>query len=198
MFGCRWRMYTGEGALDNRLRKQVFNYISTHPGASFGNIRSVLDINKSTLAYHLTYLERADKIESRKEGKRRCFYCKHKVFRYKEPYQNNSQHSLTKTQRRLLNLIQHRPGVTKAELTLKTKINGKKMSYNLRKLCDLKLIWQVKDDGIMGYEYITQDILRDEVFNRLVVKLLANEIDEQKFQKILRKLEAMDLDELMK
>ena len=68
-------------------------------------------------------------------------------------------------------------------------MNGKKLNYNLKRLRDLKLIWLVKDDGLIGYEYITAEKLRDEAFNRLVVRLLRNEIDEKTFLELKRKLE---------
>ena len=42
-------MYSDKGELDNKTRKVIYNYISDHPGVSFGNIKKVLDLKKSTL-----------------------------------------------------------------------------------------------------------------------------------------------------
>jgi ribosomal protein S6 len=77
-----------------------------------------------------------------------------------------------------------------------TKLNRKSLSYNIKKLSDLKLIWSVKADGQVGYEFITEEKLRDEIFNQLVIKLISDEIDEETFNRIKKKLETMDIDEL--
>jgi predicted transcriptional regulator len=191
-------MYLDEGVLENKARRLVYNYISSHPGESFSNIRKVLDMKKSTLLYHITYLERADKIFSKKEGRVRNYYCKDKPLSNIYPNGKPQHQVLTKTQKQLLNLIQDKPGITKNEIIHFTKVNGKKLMYNLRRLRDLKLIWHVKENGIIGYEYITSEKLREEAINKLIIKLISNEIDEKKFHKIMKKLEAMDLDEVMK
>jgi predicted transcriptional regulator len=191
-------MYLVEGGLDHKVRRMVYNHVSSHPGASFGNIMKFLDIKKSTLTYHLTYLERADKIISKKVGRTRCYYCKDRPLSGKYPFPNAGLQSLTPKQKHIVNLIQDRPGISKKEICQISKLNIKNLDYNLKKLTDLNLIWTVKNDGMVGYEYITEEKLRDEVINRLIVKLLSNEIDEKKFHKILKKLEILDLDEIMK
>jgi predicted transcriptional regulator len=188
-------MYVKEGGRDNKSRKLVYNYISTHPGASFGEIKRVLDLKKSTLTYHLTYLERSGKIVSKKDGRLRRFYCKDRPLSNSYPTSKQQSHSLTKIQKQLINLVQNYPGISKKELVDRTNVNGKKMNYNLRRLCDLKVIWMVRNDGMVGYEYITSEKLREEVFNQLILKLISDEIDEETFNKIKKKLETMNLDE---
>jgi hypothetical protein len=69
----------------------------------------------------------------------------------------------------------------------------------MKRLGELKLVWVVKtSDGMLGYEYITKDKLREEMLNELLNKLLADEIDEDTFKKIKKKLEEMDTEELMR
>ena len=101
-------------------------------------------------------------------------------------------------QKRLISIIQDKPGITFQDLMYKTKINRKNLSYNIKRLGDLKYVWVVKREGIIGYEYITQEKLRDEIFNRLVLKLISNEIDEATFNKIKKKLDTMNVDKLLK
>ena len=54
----------------------------------------------------------------------------------------------------------------------------------------------MRNEGKIGYEYITKEKLRDEIFNKLVTKLIADEIDEETFNRIKRKLDTMDNDKI--
>jgi predicted transcriptional regulator len=188
-------MFTSGVALEHKSRKQIYNYIQSHPGASFGTVKKVFDMNTSTLKYHLIYLERADKIESKREGRLRCYYSKNKTKSTYKPLQHYQNNSLTKTQKRIVNIIQNKPGISKDDLQYLTKLNRKNLNYNIHRLGELNLIWQVKNNGMVRFEYITEDKLRDEMLNRLVIKLISNEIDEETFNKIKKKLDSMDLEE---
>lgn len=191
-------MPDGEGALGHRSRKLIFNFISTNPGASFETIKKFFDMNKSTLNYHLKYLERNKQISSKLEGKCRCYYCELKKKHFIHPYLREKQPTLTKTQQQLITIIQNNPGVSNKDLIAKIKINRKNLSYNIKKLREQKLIWAVQNDGVLGYEYVTNEKLRHEMVARLISKLLADEIDEETYHKLKKKLETIDIDELMK
>ncbi len=190
-------MNTGEGALGHHTRQMVYNYILTHPGATLVTIKRFFSLNESTLKYHLHYLERSKEIFSKRESGHRCYYCNQRSKSDKNLFPQPDLHALTTIQHKLLNLIQDKPGITNKELINFTKLNRKNLSYNLKRLSDLKLIWQVKNDGLIGYEYVTKEKLRDEIFNQLVLELLANEIDEETFHKIKKKLEMMDLEDII-
>ncbi|UCH89097.1 MAG: winged helix-turn-helix transcriptional regulator [Thermoplasmata archaeon] len=189
-------MDDGEGGLAHKTRKQIYNYILTYPGASFGDIQKLFDLKTSTLTYHLTYLERSQKIYSRREGRRRLYYGSYGAAASEGPPPDPKINSLTEIQQGILNVIQNQPGITKDELISKTRLNQNVLNYNIDRLSDLKMIWVVKADGVMGYEYITKEKLRNEIFNRLVMKLIKDEIDEETYFKIKKKLEEMDLEEL--
>jgi predicted transcriptional regulator len=191
-------MTDGGVALEHKTRKLIHNYILNHPGASVGEIKKVFELNLSTLKYHLIYLEKADKVDSERIGRRRCYYCKHKRKSLDDPFLERQKDTLSKIQLRIINIIQNKPGISKDDLLYLTKLNRKNLNYNIQRLGDLKLIWQVQDNGMARYEYITQEKLRDEMLNRLVIKLVSNEIDEEAFNRIKKKLEAMDIEELMK
>jgi predicted transcriptional regulator len=132
---------------------------------------------------------------SKLEGNQRCYYSDVKADPYENTQLKGENKELTKTQKRILELIQIQPGVTKNELRLKTKLNRNTLNYNLNKLLDLKLVWLVKNDGVIGYEYITKESLRDEIFNHLIYKLVSKEIDEETYHRIKKRLEELDDDE---
>lgn len=189
-------MTGGEEGFKHKTRKLIYNYISTHPGVSLGVIKDFFDLNESTLKYHLHYLEKNKKITSTREGKQRCYYCEHKMAIIFHSPQKIKQLNLSKSQQRVLNIIKRQPGINKKELIKFTKMNKKTLSYNIDKLIEGKLIWKVKEEGTIGYEFITKDKLRKEIYNRLLMRLLADEISEEKFLKIKKKLEALDIDEI--
>ena len=189
-------MVAEENALANKTRKQVYNYIYSNPGTSFSVIMHFFDMKKSTLNYHLNYLERAKHIRSKEIGKRRCFYCTTQPVYEQQDESFVSEKALSRTQQRLIILIQKEPGITTKELKHRTKLKISTMDYNLNRLIDLKLIWKVKTDNGIGYEYITNEKLKMEIINRLLKKLLTDEIDEKTYFKIKKKLEEMDLGEL--
>jgi predicted transcriptional regulator len=186
-------MDDSQGALDHRSRKLIYNFISTHPGSSFKIIKNLFDMNKSTLSYHLNYLERNRKVISKREGRNRCYYCA-----YEAASKLGKRSNLTYTQRKLVNIIQDTPGITNKELMSRIKINRKNLHYNIKKLRELKLIWAVKRNGELGYEYVTEEKLRHEMATTLISKLLSNEIDEKTYHKIKTKLDLMNLEELLK
>ena len=71
-------MYDGKGVLKNKSRKVIYDFIKSHLGASFGSIKKFFELKNSTLEYHLHYLEKGQKIASKREGRRRCYYCKYR------------------------------------------------------------------------------------------------------------------------
>jgi predicted transcriptional regulator len=96
----------------------------------------------------------------------------------------------------VLRTIQNNPGISKKELIKLTKLNRKTIEYSLNKLAVNKLIWKVTYSRNEGYEYITEEKIRYEILNRLLNKLLSNEIDERTFQLLKEKLENMSFEEL--
>jgi predicted transcriptional regulator len=97
-----------------------------------------------------------------------------------------------------LKFIDSHPGITAKELNFKIKVKPTTLEYNINRLIELKLIWKAKNDGMVGYEVITDENLREEIFNRLIKKLMTGEIDEETYFKIKKRLESLDLDELSK
>ena len=68
-------MRDDDRTLAHRSRRLLLNYIKSHPGVSFGEVRDVFEMNDSTLRYHLRYLERSRKVTSERVGRERHYYC---------------------------------------------------------------------------------------------------------------------------
>ena len=184
-----------ETTLDNKTRKMVYNYISRHPGVTFSTIMGVLELTEGTLRYHLNYLERCRKILSTSKGKHRCYYSKDRTKSDLKPFTGFDFNTLTKPQQRIATIIRHNPGISIGELVKITKLNKRDLQYNVKKLRDLMIIWKVGNGRNTGYEYVTKDKLRKELFKLLIVKFLHDEIDEETYLFLKEELENDSLQE---
>jgi predicted transcriptional regulator len=178
-----------ENVLGHKTRRVVYNYISKHPGVSFGTIMGILDLTEGTLRYHLNYLERGKKILSKSEGKHRCYYSNCKVKSSLKPILEFDLTTLTKPQQRILTIIQQHPGIPVRELVKLTKLNKRDLQYNLKKLRDEMVIWKVGNGRNTRYEYMTKDKLKNELFKLLILKFLKDEIDKETYLFLKEELE---------
>ena len=178
-------MANGEFALEHKTRRMIYNYILEHPGASFGRIRKVFDLTAGTLRYHLKYLKKAEKIDSRLEEGKRCYYTlENKIDSPAVPGAN-----LNPTQKHLLTIIKDNPGITKKELAKKTRFKSPTVAYNVKKLVEFKLVWKSKQGKATGYEFITKENFKEELRNLLLKRFLAGEVDEETFLELIKRLE---------
>ena len=99
-------MYNKEVGLEHKSRKMIHNYILSNPGVSFGTIQKVFNMNRSTLKYHLKYLEKSKKIVSKREGRHRMYFCIYVSKPNFEPTLTSKINTLTEAQQFILNLIQ--------------------------------------------------------------------------------------------
>ena len=173
---------TGEGAFDNRTRKRLYEYITSHPGVSFQILKEAFRMKDGTLRYHLQYLLSNGEIVRSEDDRRRVYYCsgvkKNSLLGRPIPGKLSDQ------QRRVMELIAMDPGVTNSDLWMRSKQTKRELNQNLRSLISLDLIWKVKVDGREGYEFITDKGLYSEVYMILLDKLLKEEISLQQFDSL--------------
>ena len=180
--------------LENESRRMIYNHIMAHPGVSFIILKDVFNINESTLRYHLNYLEKNEKINfSLETGKR--YYYPHTGNNQVVQTQGNSTASgfdtikLTAVQEKITATIKRYPMINQKELIDRTRINRITLNKNLDKLNDLCIVRKIPNGNKINYEYIDNKQLRYKILKRLLIKLLHNEIDENTFLELKRKLD---------
>ena len=168
-----------DGALEHETRRMIFNHIMAHPGVSFNILKKVFNLNDSTLRYHLSYLERNEKISfGIEEGKRNYYphFGEEIIIRDTEEFPQSN--NLTSVQEELISIIKHRPGIKQKELVRKSDYSRISVINNVNKLMDLCIVRKLPSENGVHYEYIETEQLRFEILRSLVIKLLKHEIDE--------------------
>ena len=167
----------------------IYNHINEYPGVSFSTLKKVHDLNDSTLRYHLQYLERGQKVSSNIQNGQLHYYPYNNVDKLASvPISNISSYKLTSHQQHILNTIKNYPGISQKELGHRTSLKRFILTYNLTKLIDLGMIRKFNNSRNVCYECITKEQLQAEMLRVLAVKLLSNEIDEQTFNQLKKKL----------
>jgi len=183
-------MAKGELALDNKLRKMIYNHITTYPGVSFNILKNVFELSDGALRYHIDYLEMNERISSGAERGIRCYYPHNNVVNVPKKSSDNLRlHKLSQVQERMLETIKHYPGINQKELTHRTRLNRFQIANNIKTLVSMNLVNQYRNSSTICYEYVPDDEQRFTLMKRLVIKLLHNEIDEKTFLELKRKLD---------
>lgn len=182
-------MSIGDDALENKIRRMIYNHIAKYPGVSFNTLKEIFELTDNSLRYHLYYLEKNNKISSGLEKGVRCYYPHPKSVTIppRAPAPLESQR-LTPQQERILNVIMHHPGINQKELVHRTGINRFKVMRNLNTLKNLNLIKNSKYQNIVCYEYVPDVEMKYKIMKKIMVKFLKNEIDEKTFLRLKRRL----------
>jgi len=168
----------------------LYQLILAYPGVTFNVLKKVNNLNRSTLRYHLKYLEKAERIKSDLNNGQRSYYPLNDEILLSKIYGNKSKTNfLTVIQQQILSLIKKNPGITQKELIKKTSLSRFTISYNTRKFISMGLVKKTVDENNVHYEYISEEILKDEVLVRLTIKLLSKELDEDTYHHLRRRLE---------
>lgn len=179
--------------LDHETRKMIYNIIVARPGVTYIFIKRTLDLAHGTLRYHLNFLERNNKIKSKLEHRNKCYYPIDRFgFKTRPEPSEDRAYRLSDKQEMIIRTIRRNPGITQIDLILRTKLLKITLAYNLKKLLDLGIIRKKRGGRNIHYYLITEERLKEEIILRLATKLLKNEIDEQTFLTVKRKLEEED------
>jgi predicted transcriptional regulator len=103
-------MYEDE-AYDNR--KQIFKYVSDNPGSHLRKIAKQLDINLSTLRYHIDRLEREGLVVSQRQNNLKFYYASGKL----KPHEKNLTRFLQQEHfRDIILMLIDSPGLTFSQI----------------------------------------------------------------------------------
>ena len=125
----------GNGSVDI----QIMRYVSLHPGSSFSDIMRTLSLHESTLRYHLEKFERRGIMASKKIGRRRCYFPLSNTLESIGSKYNEKLH-----QRRILHMIQQKPGITTKELSRDLSLSVKNVNSILNSLSRKGMIRNLK------------------------------------------------------
>jgi len=182
-------MRAGDEALENKIRRMIFNLIVEYPGVSSNTIKNVFELTESALRYHLNYLEKNNKISSSDERGIKCYFPHPiSVSIPKNTKDISKSNKLTPNQELLLTTIIRYPGITQKDLVSRTRISRFKANRNLKILKDLNLIKNTRNQNTICYEYVPDDDMRLKILRSFIVKFLNNEIDERTFLRLLKRV----------
>ena len=188
-------MEKAETVFENETRRLIYDHIIANPGVSFIVLKTLFNLNESTLRYHLDYLEKNRKIMFGFEsGKRNYYPYLDNINDSTNPNNNNNPstfqtYKLTSYQERIISVIKTYPKINQKELAKRTGINRITLHNNLKKLMALCMVRKIPNGNKVYYEFIDNKQLRIEILKQLLVKLINNEIDSETFLELKRKLD---------
>ena len=183
-------MVKEEIVLENDIRRMLYNHIITYPGVKFSVLKNIFGLTDSALRYHLDFLEKYEKITSGVDTGTRCYYPHEKnVSLPRISSDDNEVHKLTQQQEQILEMIKTYPGIKQKDLVSRTRINRFQVSKHIKQLLNLNLVNQYRSGKSICYEYVPDEELKFKMIKRLVIKLLKNEIDEETFLRLVKKMD---------
>lgn len=115
-----------ERALQHFVRGQIYEYLRSHPGATFSDIRDDLSLKNGTAAHHLMVLVKMDFLVAKREGRLKHF------FRADTPDRTVAI-ALSPLQYEMLDLLAERE-LTQAELAERLSVSRQRIHRNVRAL----------------------------------------------------------------
>ncbi|MFW3145736.1 MAG: hypothetical protein ACMUIE_02865 [Thermoplasmatota archaeon] len=145
-------------------------------------LEEFFDLNRSTLRYHLEYLERKKKIIRKREGG---------AIRYEaveDLLEPSSKRKLSRVQDRLFRLISGNPGITLDHLLQMSSDPKERVMKGLDSLERRGLITSSLSSGETKYHILSREEMRRRIYIQLVRDLVAGRIDESAFLELTGEL----------
>lgn len=115
--------------LDHFTRGRIYEYIRSHPGSHFSELKRELKLTNGGLAYHLFTLEREELVRSYRSGKLKLFYTRDFGIPKEEARQFSELEAL------ILQIIDENPGISQREVgEAILNRNHRTVSHNIKQL----------------------------------------------------------------
>lgn len=167
----------GERGNPHETRKNLLNYLKENPKATIHMISSALRVNKSTLRYHLRYLEKKGEISSCIDKGKRKYFNKKNI--------SGRCGSISRNQERVLNIIKSSPGISRNGIKSRISITSKEMTYVIKTLRKKNLIIDCGDK----YKAFGGSEMEERMLVVLAKKLLEGKIDEDTFHALKHEIQ---------
>lgn len=153
-------MNYSENSLELRNRRQTFTFIRKYPGVYLRKLSRSLDIPKTTLIYHLDYLEKRGYIEKKQDGKYLRYYVTENVGILEKKllhlFRQESSRNII-----LMLLLKNSPP---ERIISKLKYNPRTINSNLKKLVEMDIVTRVKVFNQIQYRLKDPEMIVDFLF----------------------------------
>jgi predicted transcriptional regulator len=149
-----------ENTLDLKNRRQIFTFIRKYPGTYLRKLSRKLDIPKTTLIYHLDYLEKRGYTEKKNDGKYTRYYITQNVGTIEKKLLHLFRQEITRNIILLL-LLQNSPP---KRIISELKHNPRTINSNLKKLIDMEIVNRVKVYNQIQYRLKDPEIIIDFLY----------------------------------
>ena len=147
--------------LELSRRKEIFTYISKHPGTYIREMETELELSIGDLQYHLYKLIKADIVSSHDDGHRKRYFIKKEVKFIDRKILSFIQ---MRTPRRIIIFLLLHPESSFKEILAEFQFTKGNLSFHIKKLIDVDIITIIKKENKKFYrikeeERITQIII---------------------------------------
>ncbi|UCE37295.1 MAG: winged helix-turn-helix transcriptional regulator [Thermoplasmata archaeon] len=142
------------------VRKELYTYITEHPGEHLANITKKLNLGSSSARYHLSVLEGMDKIVCHKNGKYKRYYVNKNGYS-KYTNGNGYKHIMSAlkngTARKIVKFLLSNPESNQKNVSESLKIHPSTVNWHAERLKDAEIIKKHKKGKEIVYS-LNQDV----------------------------------------
>jgi len=129
-------------------RREIYNFISKHPGLHLSELSRKLNISKSTISYHLNYLQKLGLIVTKSEGRYVRFYIANKVGEIDKKLLSLLRQDVPY---RIVIFLLLNPDSSQIKISKYLKRHPTTVSFHLSKLADLDIIETIPNCNEIRY-----------------------------------------------